>query len=404
MPRKKPVPKANAKSIELTPSQAEAMSALDKAMSENKRLFVLWYGGIRAGKSVGACLLMLQHSMQRSGKEYIVAGYSQRQVINILTPTFEKFAEYYGLSYKLVRGSQNARMEIGDNVFLIYGGGDAGKSAAVQGLTAAGLLLDEYSLLHREFIAQCEARVSEQGALRVYTSNKVAPYDWTTLYYYNRARDGEIDALLLDTSTDENQHLDTSFIAERNLEYDDIHRMRFMENEFQLNLPPVYKWITDKNPKISQTKNAFSVILSDGAFYREVSAIETDYGMCIVSETQLSFTEVCQLPYDKNNRLIIYLDASRATLRKHLLNRGYTVRGIRAANMPRRVESAQQNFLLNKLQISDDAFGVLRALDEYTFVGNYSTPIVAAIEFLATRIKDKTLSGVFDADIPKSLR
>ena len=193
MPRKRKTP-ARPKMIgpmstkDMTPDQITILTEVWAAMQSNARLFQLLYGGVRAGKSTAAALGTTLHSTARSGCEYIVGAYTQRQASAIFMPKYKIAAELLDLRYRESRATSNPHIEIGENLFSIYGGSDASRFKNVQGLTVAGLVLDEIPLLDREFMAQAEARTSERGALRIYTANKVHPYHWTTKYYYDRAK------------------------------------------------------------------------------------------------------------------------------------------------------------------------------------------------------------------------
>ena len=225
----------------LTPSQLKVINEVNRLIAAKERGLILWYGGVRAGKTVGSVKALIQHSLERSGKTYIIGAHTQRQVWTIIAPIVEKECNSRNIHYKAYRGNQDPRMEVGENLFYVFGGGDAGKDKAVQGMTASGLFLDELPNLNTDFVMQCEARTSDTGSLRIYTANKPDPYHWTTLYYFKRAEAGEIPAFLIDSSTAENQFLDASFLAERAGEYDDFYSARFLNNEFvQLN-PPLYK-------------------------------------------------------------------------------------------------------------------------------------------------------------------
>ena len=363
-----------------TPSQQIALEALNKAIEQRKRLFCLWYGGVRAGKSYGAVAMLIKHSLDRRNATYILGGFTQRQVLSVLAPIFSEICEQHELKCKVVRGSVNPRIEIGTNVFLIFGGGETGKDSAVQGLTASGLLLDEYPLLHPDFIAQAEARTSVKGALRVYTANKTSPYHWTTMHYYNRMKEGKIDGLLLDTNTEENQHLDLSFITERLSEYDSIHAGRFMHNEFMLELPSVYKWQIDSLGRVSNESH--SVIIAEGGAYRVIGVIDTEYGVRVESHMIADLGDFENVSIaDK-----VILDASRPKLREWLRRRGHSVRGFVPIYSRFRLERAQRAFDSGKIRIHPDRYEVLRALDEYNTAGFYSSNIIPALEIIADKV------------------
>ena len=125
--------------------------------------------------------------------------------------------------------------------FLFRGADSERKAAAIQGLTVHGLLADEVGNLNRQTVHQAEARCSEGGALRVYTTNKTSPHHWTTKYYADRLREHAIKGLLLDCSLEDNPHVQTDYLEEREAEYEGETLDRFIRNEFTLDDEPLYR-------------------------------------------------------------------------------------------------------------------------------------------------------------------
>ena len=61
----------------LTPHQRYGLNAVDAAIAKDERLFILNYGGVRAGKSTGAAMACLVHASQRQGQTYLIAAATQ---------------------------------------------------------------------------------------------------------------------------------------------------------------------------------------------------------------------------------------------------------------------------------------------------------------------------------------
>jgi PBSX family phage terminase large subunit len=67
-------------------------------------------------------------------------------------------------------------------VFLLFGGKDEGAAALIQGVTLAGVLLDEVVLMPRSFVEQACARCSVEGAKLWFSCNPEGPQHW---FYVN---------------------------------------------------------------------------------------------------------------------------------------------------------------------------------------------------------------------------
>ena len=57
------------------------------------------------------------------------------------------------------------------NRFYLFGGKDEGASAMIQGITLAGILLDEVALMPRSFVEQALARCSVEGLSLIHISS-----------------------------------------------------------------------------------------------------------------------------------------------------------------------------------------------------------------------------------------
>ena len=357
----------------LTPGQEKAIAALDAAMANSERLFVLWYGGVRGGKTVGAAKLLTRHSYNRA-EQYIVGAYTQRQAWNIIAPKVKAECEIMGVRYKAHRDPNNPRMDVGDCEYLIYGGKDSGQDRNVQGNTAAGLLLDEFVNLNEDFVKQCEARTSVAGALRVYTGNKPSPHHWTTEYYYNRALRGEIRALLLDTDTEENQFLDREYVEERINEYDDKTRDRFINNLFVLDRPPLYTPPVVA-PVTGKVDIAVIAILGADAYVMPVFNREKVYTVGDGSKHRVPFTPEIEAG-------IYLVPDTFPLLARDLRRKGRRVKVYRTNPDDKRREIAQRLTGQGHVAVATDAKDLLRAIETYAIPGMSDLYLIPAIDGL----------------------
>ena len=353
------------------------MDAVEKAIADKERLFILRLGGIRAGKSKGAVQCLIRHSLEYENQNYLVCHYTARLVLANLVPIFQSVCNQMELPLKVVRGT-SPRMEIGSNTFHIFGGADMGREKSIQGITAAGIIADEYPLLHRDFLAQAEARISVKGAIRIYTGNKGSPYHWATKHYYDRIKNGEINGVLIDSDVKDNQHLDETFIEERYSEYDDIHKTRFMDNEFALVLPPIYNVQLNTNDEIGYVVACIlwqrnTQMLELAIFYDEDNDYYTiksfGYSDIPITDTQSQANEVLISP---NNPI----------LRKAIRETKKRVRGYSDIPNTRIPEICQHLFAAGKIKVANNDNMMLQQIDEYNCIGLYNGIYIQAIETL----------------------
>ena len=368
----------------LTPSQTEAVEYLHTKYQDGGRPFIVWYGGVRAGKTEGAVRCLYDHLalIDTPNPLYIIGGVTARSVLTNLGAYIKDTGKVRGYKVKEYRGVAFPRWEIttpnGVATLAIYGGSKHGDDAKVQGSTADGLLLDEFELLNRLFVKQCEARISQAGALRIYTANKGGPYTWATKDYYNKAIKGDLDCLFLDVPTQDNNFLDAGFIAEKMAEYDEELINRFIKNEHTLAFRPVYK--PSQNPP-SDGDNIADLLC--------VHAWGSDTMALRFAKLNDQWTITHALDYqppvnpDSLAPAHVYLVNSTAPLLSRGLSRRrprVNVRNYDDAMYPHQVELSQRAFAAGKVKVSEDAAELLEALELYNTPGVYVSPLVKCVE------------------------
>ena len=130
--------------------------------SEND--FVIADGSIRSGKTIACIIGFLTWSQEMfEGESFILAGKTMGALKkNVVRPMLQ-ILEAWGWSYTYIRSGTDARIEIGSNVYYLYGANTEATQDALQGLTAAGAYLDEAALFPRSFIDQAIGRCSVDG-------------------------------------------------------------------------------------------------------------------------------------------------------------------------------------------------------------------------------------------------
>lgn len=368
-----------------TPSQRQVLEYVRQKHQDGQRGMVWWTGGVRAGKSFGACIAMLEHQRHRQGKVYMVLAYTAGQAMTVFGNALESIAADMGYETKLNRGAANPRLVVKEtgNEFLFRGADKAGRDKAIQGLTLDGLIVDEVPNLYRDTVHQAEARVSGLGGLRIYTSNKTSPYHWTTKYYVNRIKEGVIDGLMVDCTMADNPHIDPDFQAERAGEFTGNTLTRFISNEYTLDHPPIYRPVIGRQDESDLNMGLFTIINSHH-LGQEV----------ITGELYPSHVQVCQaltLPHETTVEIphdsMVLLNGAQTLMARSLRRGGFSVRGyqdgFQVARMNLLIEACRREVLWIDL----DAVGLMEAVNSYHLPGNYEYPCMLAFEALAHLVR-----------------
>ena len=139
-------------------------------------------GAVRSGKTSVMSLSFFRWAMLTfTGQAFAFCGKSVGAVErNIVTPL---------LAVRWVRTRFHVRYNRGDHVviardgnrenrFYLFGGKDESSYALIQGITLAGVLLDEVALMPRSFVEQALARCSVSGSKMWFNCNPESPQHW----------------------------------------------------------------------------------------------------------------------------------------------------------------------------------------------------------------------------------
>ena len=371
---------------DMTADQIAVVRGIQAAQAANERHFVLWYGSVRSGKTVGAVMGLLAHTLNKPAGLYIIGTNTVRQGLSIVAPYAEKYAAELGIKTKVNRGNSAPRitfdLDDGTAEWLIFNGGERGRDAGVQGITADGLFLDELSLLHPDFVAQAEARVSRPAGVRIYTSNKTTPYHWTTSLYYDRAQTGAIKCHFVDTDISGNQFLAQDYVDERMSEYSGEYLARFMQNRFMLDNPPIYEPLSDTSVNVSMPPD-LSIVFGVGRATLAVQCRDTDYGILLADVLNPVVPEL--LAKD------VLINAGKPMLARRLAKAGKRVKGYTAMAGDRHLDTLHELIAAGALRLNSNCVDLARAFDQYhTPFHNRELPMMAiegAAQHLQRRVR-----------------
>ena len=185
-------------------------------------------GSIRSGKTVAMTVGFAMWAMTRfEGQNFAICGKTieslRRNVTNNLPVWLAgvfKFKEHR--SENKITVSAAGRV----NTFYLFGGKDESSASLIQGITLAGILLDEVALMPRSFVEQACARCSVAGSTLWFNCNPEGPSHWFYLNWVLEA--GKRNMLHLHFTMDDNLSLSPAVKARYESLYSGVFYDRFI--------------------------------------------------------------------------------------------------------------------------------------------------------------------------------
>ena len=138
-------------------------------------------GAVRSGKTMAMGLsFFLWAQSGFDGKKFGVCGKTiqslRRTVLSEILPMLESL----GAAWQEKRSENLVTVQFlgHENRFYIFGGRDESSASLIQGITFAGILLDEVALMPRSFVEQACARCSVAGSRLWFNCNPAGPSHW----------------------------------------------------------------------------------------------------------------------------------------------------------------------------------------------------------------------------------
>ena len=173
-------------------------------LSDRQRLAMTWWcnpayerfdgiicdGAVRSGKTMSMSLgFMLWAMSSFEGKSFALCG---KTVVSLRRNLLCELVGRIGELGMRVREHKSANyidvtFSHRRNRFYLFGGRDEGSAALIQGITLAGLLLDEVALMPRSFVEQAVARCSVTGSRLWFNCNPDNPYHWFKREWIDKA-------------------------------------------------------------------------------------------------------------------------------------------------------------------------------------------------------------------------
>lgn len=295
-------------------------------------------GAIRSGKTVCMALAFVQWSMETfTGQNFGMCGKTvgsfRRNVLSVLKQMLPargyRFSDRRSDNLLVIsRGSV-------ENYYYIFGGKDEGSQDLIQGITLAGLLLDEVALMPESFVNQATGRCSVEGSKFWFNCNPEGPEHWFKKKWVDDAKGKKLQYLHF--TQEDNLSLSEEIKARYRAMYSGIFYRRYILGEWCLAEGLIYefdreKHVTDQLPEHGEwyiscdygTLNPFSAGLwcvHHGRAVRVAEFYHSGRDMHRQLTDEEYYHEIEKLAGDRNIRCII-VDPSAASfiacIRSHM--------------------------------------------------------------------------------------
>lgn len=211
-----------------------------------EREAILCDGAVRSGKTFCLGLSLFCWAMRRfDGAAFALCGKSiesaRRNLLSGLRPVLRElgFSVEEKVSRHLLRVAFNGH----ENTFYLFGGKDEGSAALIQGMTLAGVLMDEVVLMPRSFVEQAVARCSVEGAKVWFSCNPEGPEHWFYKEWICRA--GERNALRVPFAMEDNPSLSPRVLERYRRSFQGAFYRRFVLGEWAVAEGRVYDFFDE---------------------------------------------------------------------------------------------------------------------------------------------------------------
>ena len=175
-----------------SPKQRRAMLWWRAGSPDRRYEAIVCDGAIRSGKTFAMTLGFFLWAMSEfTGRRFALCGRTvgalRRNVLADTLPVLRALG--MELSWQAADGCWRVRFGGRENDFFLFGGNDERSAALIQGVTLAGVFLDEVVLMPRSFVEQACARCSDAGSRLWFNCNPEGPQHWFYRQWIVRAEE-----------------------------------------------------------------------------------------------------------------------------------------------------------------------------------------------------------------------
>ncbi|MGN1081248.1 MAG: PBSX family phage terminase large subunit [Acutalibacteraceae bacterium] len=194
---------------------------------------VICDGAVRSGKTLCMSLSFVLWALSSfDGACFAICGKTvsslRRNVITPLIPALKDLG--FECSLKTSKNLLEIKGFGKTALFYLFGGKDESSASLIQGVTLAGVMLDEVALMPRSFVEQALARCSVTGSKMWFNCNPENPYHW--FYREWILKSEQKNALYLHFTMKDNPSLSKDIIRRYETLYSGVFYERFVEGKW----------------------------------------------------------------------------------------------------------------------------------------------------------------------------
>ncbi|MCI8501791.1 MAG: PBSX family phage terminase large subunit [Oscillospiraceae bacterium] len=229
-----------------------------KNSPDSGRDAIICDGAVRSGKTLCMSVSFVLWAFSRySGQAFAFCGKTiaslRRNVILPLTAALEELG--FSFEEKVSRNTVTLAYKGRSNLFYLFGGRDESAAALIQGVTLAGVLLDEAALMPRSFVEQALARCSVPGSRLWFNCNPEHPFHWFYEEWIKKSE--QKNALYLHFTMEDNPALPEEIKKRYRALYSGPFYERFVEGRWTAAAGVVYPMFSEKRHVVSALPAAF---------------------------------------------------------------------------------------------------------------------------------------------------
>ena len=227
---------------------------------------ILCDGAVRSGKTVSMVVGFFLWSMASFDRAtFAICG---KTVGALRRNILRNLEDWLGEMFSIREHRSENKLVVTDpagreNTYYLFGGRDESSGSLIQGITLAGVLLDEAALMPKSFVQQACARCSEAGSKLWFNCNPEGPEHW--LYKEWILKAAEKNMLHLHFTMDDNPALPESIRRRYEALYTGVFYRRFILGQWCMAEGLVYEF--DPENHVSEPEKP------GGRYY-----ISVDYG------------------------------------------------------------------------------------------------------------------------------
>ncbi len=231
-------------------------------------------GAVRSGKTSVMSLSFLlwamgafrRHSFALCGK---TVGSAERNIIHpLLAVSYlqDNFTMTYSRSEHVLTVTRGGH----SNRFYVFGGRDEASYMLIQGVTLAGVLLDEVALMPRSFVEQALARCSVAGAKLWFNCNPDVPEHWFRKEWLLKLNEKDADHLHF--RMEDNPSLTPETLEMYRSLYTGVFKRRYIDGEWTAGDGLIYDMFDDAQNIYEDSARPA------GLYWAAARSIACDYG------------------------------------------------------------------------------------------------------------------------------